>query len=460
MTPVYSHCSFRGEIGAAATDITPEPGIYCRNWGAADHDAAVGIHRPLQAAALALAAADGAPLVLVSLDLGWWRSLDVEREFRASVLAALDLPPEALMIALSHTHSTPPLANGADEWEGGEHLAPYRERVRQAVISIARTALDNRQPGVLDWHTGHCQLATNRDLEAPVAGDNRTVCGYNPHVDADSTLVVGRATAADGTPLATIVNYACHPTTLAWENNLVSPDFIGAMAELVSDATAGAPCLFLQGASGELSPRLQYVGDTAVADRHGRQLGYAVLSVLADMETPACDLVFDRIVESGAPLAVWQPQPAACSETLAAAKPTVELPLRAWESETDLNEMHGRCDTRALEERLRRRRDLRKSLGDGDTYAGEAWIWRLGDAIVVGQMNEAYSWLQQTLRRRFPQHTVVVMNLVNGTAGYLPPEGLYTADVYQVWQSPFGPGALEKTADACSDTISELLRPW
>ena len=76
--------------------------------------------------------------------------------------------------------------------------------------------------------------------------------------------------------LGTLVNYACHPTTLAWENTLISPDYVGAMREVVEQHT-GAPCLFLQGASGDLGPREGFVGDTAVADRNGRQLGFAAL---------------------------------------------------------------------------------------------------------------------------------------------------------------------------------------
>ena len=48
---------------------------------------------------------------------------------------------------------------------------------------------------------------------------------------------------------AVIVNYACHPTTLAWDNRAISPDWIGAMRENV-EAAAGGICMFLQGASG------------------------------------------------------------------------------------------------------------------------------------------------------------------------------------------------------------------
>ena len=105
--------------------------------------------------------------------------------------------------------------------------------------------------------------------------------GINPRGPADDTVLVARATDAAGKTVATFVNYACHPTTLAWQNTLISPDFPGAMRELVEQAT-GAPCVFLQGASGDLGPHEGFVGDPAVADRNGRQLGHAALVRLFD----------------------------------------------------------------------------------------------------------------------------------------------------------------------------------
>src|SRR4029453_15449132 len=122
---------------------------------------------------------------------------------------------------------------------------------------------------------------------------------------ADDTLLVARVSAAaDGATLATVVNYACHPTTLAWENTPVSPHYVGAMQELVEQATR-APCLFLQGASGDLGPRDGFVGDTAVADRNGRQLAYAALSALTAMGPPRTDFQYQGAVVSGATLGAW-----------------------------------------------------------------------------------------------------------------------------------------------------------
>jgi hypothetical protein len=106
------------------------------------------------------------------------------------------------------------------------------------------------------------------------------VCGLNPDGPTDDTLLVSKIMAESGKLIGTLVNYACHPTTLAWQNTLISPDYIGALRETV-EAECHAPCLFLQGASGDLGPREGYVGDTAVADRNGRQLGFAALALEA-----------------------------------------------------------------------------------------------------------------------------------------------------------------------------------
>ena len=53
------------------------------------------------------------------------------------------------------------------------------------------------------------------------------------------------------------------------------------------------------------------------------------------------------------------------------------------------------------------------------------WIWRLGDAVLVGVPAEAHSGLQIELRRRFPHRAVAVMNIVNGHYSYLPPAADY-----------------------------------
>src|SRR3989442_3561581 len=158
------------------------------------------------------------------------------------------------------------------------------------------------------------------------------VCGFNPAGKADDAVLVARATADDGRLLATMVNYACHPTTLAWDNTLISPDYPGAMRETIENAT-GAPCVFLQGASGELGPREGFVGDTAVADRNGRQLGYAALTALEALPPPGTRFEYTGPVVSGATIGTWAHRPLSDAELAGNARWrqrrwTIPLPYR------------------------------------------------------------------------------------------------------------------------------------
>jgi hypothetical protein len=198
-----------------------------------------------------------------------------------------------------------------------------------------------------------------------------------------------------------------------------------------------------------------------VADRHGRELGHAVLAALAGMEPPGEQLVFAGVVESGAPLAVWQPTrgtPPASTLTLAARRAVVELPLKAWPTAADLRGEIAACPDRTLAERLRRRLRIREALGDGPTFAFEVWGWRLGEAIVLGTMAEAYSRIQRRLRAEFSDRAVIWLNLVNGGVGYLPPADLYDRDVYPVRQTPFDRGGLERVEAAALALGRDLLR--
>ena len=404
---------------------------------------------------LTLAEADGPPLILVDADLGWWRPFSLFQDFQERLLKEIELPAARLIFALTHTHASAPLMKSDDQLAGSEMQDPWLESVYQSTVATIQEALTNAFDGSLDWHTGTCQLAAERDLPDPQSG--RIVCGYNPSGQADNTLVVGRATDTNGQLRAVVTNYACHPTTLAWDNESISPDFIGAMRETVERAT-GATAFFLQGASGELAPRHQYVGDTAVADRHGKQLGYATLATLHDMEPPGQQLVYDGIVESGAPLAVWKHSQCELPTRLQAVDSTVDLHLKDWPSAEELERQRIACDDRAVEERLRRKRDIRRALGDGHSFAVPVSIWVVGGAILVGSCCEAYSLLQTELRRRFPELSIVCMNLINGTIGYLPPEKLYDVDVYQVWQTPFAKGGLERLIDSLATTIDRLAK--
>jgi hypothetical protein len=195
-----------------------------------------------------------------------------------------------------------------------------------------------------------------------------------------------------------------------------------------------------------------------LADAYGRQLGYAVLSTLEAILPPRSRLVFGGVVESGAPLAIWEKETYDPCRTLLVEMAEVELPLKDLPSLAAIEAQWQQCGDEVIKERLWRKRGIRKTVGDGKVAKMPLWIWRLGDAVLVGQPNEAYSGFQQQLRDRLAPHAVAVMNLVNGSTGYLPPGDLYGQDIYTVWQTPFEKGSLELLTDKALHLAGRLLR--
>lgn len=455
----WSEPAFAGLIGVARADVTPPPGIYARNWGAAVHDLAEGIHKPLLCTVLTFRAEPGnAPLVLAALDGTWFRGPEGAALIRERVCRELGVDSTALMISLSHTHSGPSLSPAELNKPGGAMIRPYVERVADAIVAAAREALQTECASEMRFATGRCGLAADRDLPDPSAP--RLVCGFNPNASADDTCLVGRVCRSDdGTTIATLVNYACHPTTLGASNRLISPDFIGAMRETVEASTGGVPCLFLQGASGELAPKLQYTGDPAVADAHGRQLGHSARAALEGMLVQGTALAMEGVVESGAPLAMWAVRTSDSPRQLQAIELPVDLPLKpSLRSEDQILEEMSHCEDRAVKERLHREILVARTVGaGGPTSRRTVWIWRLGSLLLVGHSDEAYSQFQRQLRAAFPDFGVVVMNVVNGWGGYICPAARYEQRVYQAQQSPYASGCLELFIDRVTSTITDLL---
>ncbi|HMQ31463.1 MAG TPA: hypothetical protein PKD53_12100 [Chloroflexaceae bacterium] len=459
MTLHETHGFTRCAVGVARRDVTPPVGIYARSWGAARHDVAEGVHRPLTATAAALRplAGDGPDLVLVALDIGWFPYRPDERRIRGAILAATGLGENTLLINMSHTHAGASVNTQLADRPGGELVGPYLERMVGEVAAAIGEARERAAPGWITYGYGRCALAANRDFWAPELG--RYICGYNPGGPADDTVLVARVTADDGTTLATLVNYACHPTTLAWENRLLSPDYIGATREVL-EGIHGAPCLFLYGAAGELGPREGFVGDPAVADRNGRQLGYAAAAAIEALPPPGQRLTYTGVVASGANLATWAYRPldpaaqGRCAR-LANAVATVPLARKASLTPVDPPSADG-GDPAAEAEKARRRGFIQAALGDDPVHQMPIWAWRLGDALLAACPNEAYSQMQTELRARFPGSPVLVLGCTNGTVGYLPPRATYGSGRYQEQQSPFLPGCLEQATDAAAEALGRL----
>lgn len=464
--------------GMSRGDITPPVGIYHRMWGAALHDRATGVHRPLEATILWLASARGNPAdvqVLIGLD---HCILDTQEliGIREGVAAATGITPKQVSVALSHTHGSGWMSRSRSHLPGGDLIGPYLDALKERLVALAMDARQAVVPASIVYGQGRCDLAAHRDYRDPESG--RFVCGFNPAGQADDTLLIARLTREDGTTLGTVVNYACHPTTLAWENTLISPDWVGAMREVIERELC-APCLFLQGASGELGPREGFVGDTAVADRNGRQVGYAAMSALTALPPPRTRYEYAGPVVSGATLGIWKHLPGENEQastwkwrTLTVPLPyrhdlpTVEETTRErdhWLAEEAMAREQGDTarlrDCRAQVEQRTRQLTRLSALVPGRTYPFTMQVGRIGDALWVFTPGELYQVFQTTLRARLAPHPVVVTTLTNDwQPGYVPPASSFGFGIYQEIIAATSPGALEVLIERVAEALSELLR--
>ena len=211
-----------------------------------------------------------------------------------------------------------------------------------------------------------------------------------------------------------------------------------------------------------MAPAWQYVGDPAVADAHGRQLGYAALSTLEGMLPPRTLLVHDETPESGAPLAVWRPRPRPLSREVSAVRVEIPVDLRAMPARAELERRWAHLEEPVRSLRLQRAAMIEALYGDQLEAQHSVWMWRIGDCALVAHPGEAYVALQLYLRRLFPGTAVVVLNHANATVDgpgwvYIPDRGAYEHDIYQVWQTPLAAGSLERIADTVADVLEHKL---
>ena len=466
--------------GVARGDITPPVGIYHRMWGAALHDRSTGIHRPLTATVLYLQSRQEAsplPYVVIALDhcLFWAKEMG---ELLDSVSQQASIDRASLVVYFSHTHGAGLMGLERKHLPGGELIEPYLANLASKIAKLIQEAREGLRPASIVYGQGKCGLAKNRDLLDEERG--HYVCGFNPAGITDETVVVGRVSDDAGNMIATIVNYACHPTTLAWENTLISPDYLGGMRDVIESAT-NVPCVFLQGASGDLGPLESYVGDVEIADRNGRQLGYASLAALESLPEAGFQFEYTGPVLSGATVGTWKYTAASAEQRVQQSqwdfrrdivplKYRIDLPSRSGLEQDDLRyraeerqaieagDADGARKARTLIERTTRSLVRIAPLPAGDAYPYPVLAWRIGDAIWLALDGEHYNVLQRELRARFPDVTLVIGTIANGsTVWYLLAASSYGLGLYQEEASILAKGCQEAVLETATQTIRNLL---
>jgi len=435
------------QAGVSRVTITPPVGIYLIGF-AARAGGSRGVRDDLCATALALS--DGATeALIVSCDLLIVHH-DLVRRVRQEASARTGVPGENILFCATHTHSGPPACTTPDS---PSMLQAYVDNLAALLAGAILMAHDRLAPARFGFGRGEARIGVNRRLTRP---DGLTVIAANPAGPLDPEVGVLRVDAADGRPLAVVVNHACHPVVLGSDSNVVSADWPGAMRRVVEQAS-GAKCLFLQGACADVNPLPGGPTDCEdVLERLGTEVGSQVIAAWARAKPQAADTV--RVAGERLLVPLWR-----ASQYEREAPALVELAEAGRESSRDA--LRARLDASTpWTPEVVGVRGARQ--GDEQLLAVELQVLRVGEVAVAAAAGEIFVETGLAVKRCSPIPNTMFAAYSNGLAGYFPlpedyPRGGYEVDESYLFYrlpapvAPEGAGLVEEAAIRLLHEVAE-----
>ena len=447
--------TFRAGVGRVT--ITPPLTAPHASWGAQVHVLPDGVESDLWATALVVD--DGTTRAA-------WIDLDIvivskpeSDAIRARVGEELGIPPEAVRVSVTHNHAGPPPSAWNWTRQGQAALEGYYALLPELAASAARLALQAMRPARVAAGAGESRVAVNRRETGP---DGRMVTGVNPDGLIDPHVFVLRIDDQEGAPLASVAGYTMHPTTMGPSNRLISSDWPGHLKRTVEMIT-GAPCLFAQGATGNVGPGPDgFTDDVRVIQRLGGEVGCEVARVFLGLARSGVTHRHERVWESGAPLGKWTREPGPEPDTaVRVLSRTVHLPVIAQppleEAQARVDAAQARLDalkqqaapTAEVEaatfvvKRANMARSRAEMYGGMATFPVEMHLLQIGPAVIVGVEGEPFAEIGLAIKAASPVAHTWFGGYTGGWAGYVPTAEAYPLQGYEVETSPFAPEAAD-----------------
>lgn len=458
--------------GAGRETITPPLSVPHAGWGAQTHLYADGVETDLWATALVLADEDGMAAV-IDVDLVAVMPEDA-RAIRTEVARALGVAPEKVRVTETHNHAGPPPSTWAWMKEGTAALRRYYAQLPDRAAGAARAALQALRPARVAAGSGESRVAVNRRERSP---DGRMATGVNPDGAMDPQVFVVRIDGRDERPLAAIVGYTAHPTTMGPTNRRFSADWPGHLKRTVERQT-GAVCLFAQGATGNVGPGPEgFTDDARVIQRIGGVVGCEAAQVYLGLRVPPAEFRHERVWESGAPLGKWAevrgPEPEARVRVMTRAIP---LPLKphppldkaeaqAEDARRRLNDLVDRGAPAAeIEAATFVTKRAAMTVARSQAFAGksehpvELHVLQIGPAVFAGIPAEPFCEIGLAIKARSPFPHTWFGGYVGGWSGYIPTPEEYPRGGYEVDTSPFTPAAAARVIEDTTAALNDLHR--
>jgi neutral ceramidase len=412
------------QVGAAAVKIDPLPGTpvagYYSPRGAKD------VLDSLYAKALVIEY-DTTKVAIVTCDLISLPRGIVEKARKAIELRT-GIPGANVMIHATHTHTGPavPRESSRDQLDGGANELAQRyalelpEKLAESV-ALAMKRMDSAF--VFEGISQEDRLSFNRRFNMKDGSVSWNPAKRNPNIikpagPIDPAVNVIYFEGLKNKPLATFVNFALHPDTVGGE--LISADYPGQLARLMSDYKGdGMVTLFANGCCGNINHRniewLDGQKGPTESKRIGTLLAAATLKAFPTLKSvdPAQGGLRSRSKMVALPLAKITPDEITkAKEVIAGMKSGGKSTFMEQVKAYQVMDVIGR---------------------DGKPWEVEVQVITLGDRLAwVSLPGEIFVELGLAIKKDSPFANTSMVELANGSIGYIPNKSAYPEGNYEV----------------------------
>jgi hypothetical protein len=390
------------KAGVAKVNITPFLGCPMAGYSSRERGSET-IDDELYCKALALY--DGeTKLAIVTNDLIGVNDIFVRRT-RELIENATGIPKGNVLICASHTHFGPEVRHKdeaiikeSDDKFDFAYVTVLQKKMATAV-QLADQSLQDAKIGVGKGYTD--KLSFNRHTIRP---DGTAVTTYRlpPNEEnltfgpIDPEVGVVRLDSADSEPIATLINFACHPVCSVDRMYAISADYPGYAMKSI-ERESGGICMFTLGCAGNIVP----------IEREGVSKRKIGTSLAAEA------------------IKTWQWLNLIDSIKLRSIQKTIELPLK-------------------------------EPRDDKKTREVEIHVLKIGNLYFVGLPGEIFVEIGTGIKEQSGIENLFPVSLTNGSVGYVPIAIAYDQGGYESNSTSFAKGSGEILQDAALELVNGI----
>ena len=438
--------AFAGElrVGSAAAVINPPPGTPLA--GYYGMRASAGVLDDIFAKALVFEQ-DGAKAAVVVCDL---ISLPRHIVVDARALIVKQTGIADVLLAATHTHTAPVLTreSSMDELVGGttELSRSYTAQLPAMIAQAVADANARLAPARAFAAKGRVEnLAYNRRFWMedgtvswnPPKLDPRIVAPAGPHDPEVGVLYFAGADPATAKEIACFVNYAMHPDTTGGLK--ISADYQGVVSRRLAEMKSPAlVTLVANGTCGNINHRNVWWAD--------RQGGPGETARLGNILAGAVSEAWPRLAE------IKTTPVRARREIVKLALPDITEADRAAARETA-----RRAGSAKFMDQVQTFRVLDVLARGGQPWEVEVQVIALGDDVAfVSLPGEVFVELGLAIKAASPFKHTQIIELANGSIGYIPDRSAYAEGNYEVISARCAAGSGEQLVEAAVRMLKEL----